>query len=61
MIIGGKYNSKGKPERLAYIGLKHYPGDARTWHQFEKIDARGIVWCEVLDCDLHMIEETLID
>jgi len=32
----------------------------RKWllDQFEKIDEPGVVWCEVLDCDLHMLEKT---
>lgn len=59
MIVGGKYNWKNQPERLVYMGRKRYPGDGRFWHQFEKIGAPGIVWCEVLDSDLHMLEETL--
>ena len=56
--IGGRYNWKHQPERLAYMGLRRYPGDRRTWHQFEKVDAPGVVWCEVLDDDLSMFEET---
>jgi hypothetical protein len=56
--IGGKYNWKHQPERLAYMGVRRYPGDRRTWHQFEKVDAPGVVWCEVLDDDLPMFEET---
>ena len=58
MKVGGKYNWKGQPERLVYLGKKLYPGDRRTWHQFAKIDALGKVWSEVLEQDLHMIEET---
>ena len=53
MEIGGRYNWKGQEERLIYTG-KNGP-----WHEFEKVDTPGIVWCEVLDCDLHMIEETI--
>lgn len=56
--VGGRYNWKGQPERLAYMGVKRYPGDRRTWHQFEKVDAPGVVWCEVLDPDLTHFEET---
>ena len=47
-----RYNWKNQPERLIYIGKKG------NWHQFVKVDARDIVWCEVLDSDLHMFEET---
>ncbi|MGJ7508709.1 hypothetical protein [Variovorax sp. GT1P44] len=56
--IGGKYNWRNQPERLAYMGVRRYPGDRRTWHQFEKVDAPGIVWSEVLDSDLPQFEET---
>lgn len=51
--IGGKYNWKNLPERLIYIGKQG------CWHQFKKIGDEREVWCEVLDSDLHMIEETL--
>jgi len=51
LCVGGEYNFKNQPERLKYIG-KH-----NGWHQFEKIGEQG-VWCELLDSDLHMIEET---
>lgn len=56
MKIGGKYNWKGQPERLVYLG-RNWSGNG-YWHQFEKVDAPGKVWCEVLDSDLPMIEET---
>lgn len=56
MEIGGKYNWKGQQERLVYLG-KNWSGNG-YWHQFEKVDETGKVWCEVLDSDLHMIEET---
>ena len=58
MKIGDRYNWKNQPERLIYIGAKHYPGDARVWHQFEKVGEPGKVWCEVLESELHMLEET---
>ena len=56
MKVGGKYNWKGQPERLVYIG-RNWSGNG-YWHQFEKVDKPGKVWCEVLDSDLRMIEET---
>lgn len=59
MKIGGRYNWKGQAERLSYMGCRRYPGDSRGWHQFEKIDCPGIVWCEVLEADLPMLEETV--
>ena len=57
MKIGGKYNWIGQRERLVYIG-KNWSGNG-YWHQFEKVDEPGKVWCEVLDADLSMIEETM--
>ena len=56
MKIGGHYNWKGQPDRLIYLGY-NWSGNG-YWHQFEKVDERGVVWCEVLDSDLEMIEET---
>lgn len=56
MKIGGRYNWKNQPERLVYLG-RNWSGNG-YWHQFEKVDEPGTVWCEVLDADLRMIEET---
>lgn len=56
--VGGCYNWRNQPERLVYIGPKRYRGDARTWHQFEKVGEPGKVWSEVLETDLSSIEET---
>lgn len=56
MNIGGRYNWKGQPERLIYLGLCE-PRNGR-WHQFAKVEAPSVVWCEVLDSDLRLIEET---
>ena len=56
--IGGRYNWKNQPERLVYIGMCE-PRNGR-WHQFEKVDEPGVVWCEVIGADLHMLEETPI-
>ena len=53
LIIGGKYNWKYTPEdKLVYLGKKG------VWHQFVKIGDPREVRCEVLDSDLHMLEET---
>lgn len=59
--IGGRYNWIGQPERLVYIG-RYGIGRYGNWHQFEKVDEpmQG-VWCEVLDSDLYMLEETVSD
>ena len=59
MEKGKKYNWKNQPERLVFIG-RNWSGNG-YWNQFEKVDKPGEVWCEVLDCDLHMLEETIED
>ncbi len=51
MLVGGKYNWKNQKEQLVYMGKQG------NWHQFELVGKAG-VWCEVLDDDLHMLEET---
>ena len=56
MVVGGKYNWKGQAERLVYLGRN--PSGNGYWNQFAKIDSPFIVWCEVLDSDLHMLEAT---
>ena len=61
MEIGKKYNWKNQPERLVYLGY-NWSGNG-YWHQFAKIEPGDVchseaVWCEVLDSDLKMIEET---
>ena len=55
MVIDGRYNWKNQSERLVYIGKMD------AWHRFELVDEPGKVWCEVLDEDLHMLEETPCD
>jgi hypothetical protein len=55
--IGGHYNFKYQPERLVYIGRSPDRGQIQ-WHQFEKVDRPGVVWSEVHDIDLYMLEET---
>lgn len=57
MKKGGRYNWRGQPERLIYIG-HNWSGNG-YWHQFELVDKPGVVWCEVLDSDLPSIEETV--
>lgn len=56
MVKGGRYNWQDQPERLTYLG-KNWSGNG-YWHQFEKVDEPGVVWCEVRDSDLTMFEET---
>jgi hypothetical protein len=55
--IGGKYNWIGQLERLVYLG-HNWSGNG-YWHQFEKVDAPGKVWCEVQTADLCRFEETV--
>jgi hypothetical protein len=51
MIIDGRYNWRyDKQTLLIFIGKKG------SWNQFVKVDAPDVVWCEVLDEDLHMLE-----
>ena len=56
MKIGDKYNWPGQPERLVYLG-RNRSGNG-YWHQFAKVESPETVWCEVVDADLHMLEET---
>lgn len=55
MKIGDRYNWKGQPERLVYVGRTNRGG---FWHQFEKVGEPGVVWCEVQEKDLDKMEET---
>jgi hypothetical protein len=50
--VDGGYNWKYQKDRLKYLGKKG------LWHQFAKINNPYEVWCEVLEEDLHMLEET---
>lgn len=56
MKVGGAYNWKNQPDRLIYLG-RNWSGNG-YWHQFKKIGDPRAVWCEVLDKDLPMLEET---
>jgi hypothetical protein len=55
--IGGRYNWKGQPERLVYMGLCE-PRNG-CWHQFAKVEAPTVCWSEVTDADLSSFEETV--
>lgn len=50
--VGGRYNWRGQLQRLVYLRK------LGAWHQFAKVDAPDVVWCEVLTSDLFMLEET---
>lgn len=53
MNIGKGYNWKHSPnDLLIYLGKKG------SWHQFSRIGDPREVWCEVLDEQLYLIEET---
>ena len=56
MKFGGQYNWIGQPERLIYLG-KNWSGNG-YWHQFAQVSEPAEVWCEVLDEDMHQLEET---
>ena len=56
MVLHEEYNFTNQAERLKYIG-KNFSGNG-YWHQFEKISEPGIVWSELQDSDLWMIELT---
>lgn len=56
MVIGGRYNWRYQQERLIYLGY-NWSGNGR-WHQFALVEKPGKVWCEILDSELDMIEET---
>jgi hypothetical protein len=51
-VVGGKYNWKGQPERLIYLG------HVGRWHQFALVEKPHEVWCEVVDDDLVSFEQT---
>jgi len=56
LAVGGRYNWKGQPEHLVYIG-RNWSGNG-YWHQFELVGRPGVVWCEVVDADLGKFEES---
>lgn len=56
MYVGERYNWRNQPERLIYLGC-NWSGNG-YWHQFAKVESPRVVWCEVLDTELHMIEPT---
>lgn len=53
MKRGDKYNWKhDKETKLVYMGVEE------RWHQFAKVETPDVIWCEVRDNDLFMMEET---
>ncbi len=57
--IGEKWNWKNQSERLVYLGLGS--GGSAGWHQFALVNNPDVVWCEVLERDMHMLERTIDD
>jgi NTP pyrophosphatase (non-canonical NTP hydrolase) len=55
--LPGKYNFKNQSERLIYLGY-NFSGNGH-WNQFALVEDPEVVWCELLDSDLSMIEETV--
>jgi hypothetical protein len=58
LVVDGKYNFIGQPERLVYIG-ENWSGNG-YWHQFEKVSEAG-VWCEMQDAEISLLEATKDD
>ena len=58
MKVRGLYNWIGQPERLIYLG-HNWSGNGYC-HQFAKVESPNSVWCEVLNADLKMFEETVV-
>lgn len=56
MIPGAKYNWRGQPERLIYLGPQVMQG--RVWYQFALVSEPDRVWCEVPVQDLACFELT---
>ena len=56
MEIGKRYNWVNQKERLIYKGY-NLSGNG-YWHQFSLVENPAEIWCECLDSDLKMIEET---
>lgn len=56
IVLHETYNFQNQPERLKYLGF-NYSGNG-YWHQFEKVDDPGVVWCEVQSSELVLIEKS---
>lgn len=54
--VGDRYNWRGQPERLIFIGCHHYFRDPRLWYEFALVEKPTVVWCEVLESDLSSFE-----
>ena len=54
LIKGEQYKFKHTPQRLTYMGY-NWSGNG-YWHQFDRVEDPGVVWSELLDSDLCLIE-----
>lgn len=52
LVVGGFYNFKSQPERLVFLG------SAGQWCRFALVEKPEIIWCEIPQCDLWLIEAT---
>jgi hypothetical protein len=59
LLIGGRYNWKGQPEHLVYMGY-NWSGNG-FWHQFALVNDPEVVWCEVLPTDTDSFEKSKIE
>ena len=57
LCVGQTYNFQNQSERLEYLGY-NWSGNG-YWHQFEKISEPGVVWCEVQNSELALLEKTV--
>lgn len=55
MKVGGLYNFVYQNEKLVYLGKKG------CWNQFARVQYPEIVWAEILDSDLSMIEKAKLE
>lgn len=53
LVIGGRYNFLHQADNVLI-----FTGKEGNWNQFEKENLHGEIWSELLDSDLHLIEET---
>ena len=53
--VGEKYRFVGDKQELVYMGKSGH------WNEFAKVDEPTVVWAEVLDRELHLIESIAND
>ena len=51
LAVSETYQFKGGQEKIVYVGKQG------NWHQFELEGKASVIWCELLDSDLHLIEK----